>query len=122
MTSVSRLTLTDFRSYADALIEPGTGFVLLYGENGAGKTNLLEAVSLLSPGRGIRGAALSDMARREGGGGFAVAALISPLPPAGGEEARSAEGEGLSARARKIASTTPSIFCNTSLFQKRMTR
>jgi DNA replication and repair protein RecF len=75
---VSRLALTDFRSYADALIEPGPGFVLLYGDNGAGKTNLLEAVSLLSPGRGIRGAALSDMARRGGNGGFAVATDLAP--------------------------------------------
>ncbi|HET9810715.1 MAG TPA: DNA replication/repair protein RecF [Sphingomicrobium sp.] len=70
---VSRLALTDFRSYASALIEPRSGFVLLYGENGAGKTNLLEAVSLLSPGRGLRGAVLSDMARKDGPGGFAVA-------------------------------------------------
>ena len=73
---VSRLALTDFRSYASALIEPGPGFVLLYGENGAGKTNLLEAVSLLSPGRGLRGAALSEMARQGGSGGFAVAARL----------------------------------------------
>jgi DNA replication and repair protein RecF len=49
---VTRLALTDFRSYASALIEPGPGFVLLSGENGAGKTNVLEAVSLLAPGRG----------------------------------------------------------------------
>ncbi len=76
---VSRLALTDFRSYADALTEPGPGFVLLYGENGAGKTNLLEAVSMLSPGRGLRGAALPDMARRDGGGGFAVAARIGDI-------------------------------------------
>jgi DNA replication and repair protein RecF len=76
---VSRLALTDFRSYADALIEPGPGFVLLYGENGAGKTNLLEAVSLLSPGRGIRGAALSDMVRRGATGGFAVAARAGEI-------------------------------------------
>ena len=55
---VSRLSLTDFRSYPSAQIEPGPGFVLLSGENGAGKTNLLEAVSLLTPGRGLRGAAL----------------------------------------------------------------
>ncbi|GAA4750985.1 DNA replication/repair protein RecF [Sphingomonas daechungensis] len=74
---VSRLTLTDFRSYPSALIEPGAGFVLLSGENGAGKTNLLEAVSLLSPGRGLRGAALSDMARIGGEGGFAVAARLA---------------------------------------------
>src|SRR5206468_7282648 len=82
---VSRLTLTDFRSYASAQIEPGPGFVLLYGENGAGKTNVLEAVSLLTPGRGLRGAALSEMARTGGSGAFAVAAQLSP----------SAEGQGI---------------------------
>ena len=69
---VSRLALTDFRSYASATIEPGPGFVLLFGENGAGKTNVLEAVSLLTPGRGLRGAALSEMARIGGSGAFAV--------------------------------------------------
>ncbi|HKC04100.1 MAG TPA: DNA replication/repair protein RecF [Sphingomicrobium sp.] len=76
---VSRLTLTDFRSYTAATIEPGPGFVLLSGENGAGKTNVLEAVSLLSPGRGLRGAALSEMARIGGGGGFAVAAKLGEV-------------------------------------------
>ena len=76
---VSRLALTDFRSYPSALIEPGPGFVLLSGENGAGKTNLLEAVSLLSPGRGLRGAALSEMARIGGEGGFAVAARLGTI-------------------------------------------
>ena len=73
---VSRLTLTDFRSYGSALLEPGPAFVLLSGENGAGKTNLLEAISLLSPGRGLRGAALSEMARVGGPGGFGVAARL----------------------------------------------
>jgi DNA replication and repair protein RecF len=76
---VSRLTLSDFRSYATAIVEPGPGFVLLFGENGAGKTNLLEAVSLLTPGRGLRGAALSDMARQAGAGGFAVAAKLGDI-------------------------------------------
>jgi DNA replication and repair protein RecF len=76
---VSRLSLTDFRSYALAEIEPGAGFVLLYGENGAGKTNVLEAVSLLTPGRGLRGAALSEMARDNGEGGFAVAAKLGEI-------------------------------------------
>lgn len=75
--SVSRLALTDFRSYPTALIQPGPGFVVLTGENGAGKTNILEAVSLLVPGRGLRGAALSDMGRGGGPGGFAVAATLS---------------------------------------------
>jgi DNA replication and repair protein RecF len=76
---VSRLALTDFRSYPSALIEPGPRFVLLSGENGAGKTNLLEAVSLLSPGRGLRGAALSEMTRIGGQGGFAVAARLGDV-------------------------------------------
>ena len=73
---VSRLTLTDFRSYASATVEPGPGFVLLFGENGAGKTNLLEAVSMLTPGRGLRGAPLSEMARQGGSGAWAVAAKL----------------------------------------------
>ena len=51
---LTRLTLTDFRSYALATLEPEAGFVLLSGENGAGKTNILEAVSLLTPGRAPR--------------------------------------------------------------------
>src|SRR3954469_23550164 len=71
---VTRLSLSNFRSYADALVAPGPGLVILTGENGAGKTNVLEAGSLLSPGRGLRGASLAEMARRGGPGGFAVAA------------------------------------------------
>ena len=73
---VTRLTLADFRSYASASLDPGPGFVLLFGENGAGKTNLLEAVSMLAPGRGLRGAALSDMARLGGSNAWAVAARL----------------------------------------------
>lgn len=74
--AVSRLSLSDFRSYRDAVIAPGPGLVVLTGENGAGKTNVLEAVSLLSPGRGLRGASLAEMARQNGSGGFAVAARL----------------------------------------------
>ena len=84
---VVRLSLSDFRSYADAVIEPGPGLVILTGENGAGKTNMLEAVSLLAPGRGLRGAALSEMRRQSGSGGFGVAARL-------GSRALSFTGEG----------------------------
>ena len=73
---LTRLTLTDFRSYGEAIIEPGPGFVVLTGDNGAGKTNMLEAVSLLAPGRGLRGAALGEMARSDGPGGFGVAVAL----------------------------------------------
>jgi DNA replication and repair protein RecF len=79
---IARLSLSDFRSYADAVVAPGPGLVVLTGENGAGKTNVLEAVSLLSPGRGLRGATLAEMARVGGSGGFAVAAKLRPIPSA----------------------------------------
>ena len=75
---LSRLVLTDFRNHADLTLAPGAGFVVLTGENGAGKTNILEAVSLLAPGRGLRRAALGEMARQGGAGGFGVAATLSP--------------------------------------------
>jgi DNA replication and repair protein RecF len=77
--AVRWLSLSDFRSYRDAVLQVGTGLVVLTGENGAGKTNILEAVSLLSPGRGLRGAALGDIARRGGAGGFAVAARLDDI-------------------------------------------
>lgn len=61
---VRRLTLTDFRSYAKADLALGGGPVWLWGANGAGKTNLLEAVSFLAAGRGLRNAAAADVGRR----------------------------------------------------------
>ena len=88
---VSRLAVTDFRSYASALIEPGPGFVLLSGDNGAGKTNLLEAVSLLTPGRGLRGAAFGEMARRGGDNGWAVAAKADEIDIGTGTTAEASE-------------------------------
>jgi DNA replication and repair protein RecF len=77
--TITRLSLTNFRCYADAVIAPGSGFNILTGENGAGKTNVLEAVSLLTPGRGLRGVALGEIARQGGLGGFGVAAQMSEI-------------------------------------------
>ncbi len=62
--SVLRLTLTDFRSYARLRLEVDGTPVVLTGANGAGKTNLLEAISFLVPGRGLRGAAPYELVRR----------------------------------------------------------
>lgn len=62
--AVTRVALTNFRSYAAASLEAGARPVVLAGANGAGKTNLLDAISLLSPGRGLRGAKLSEHIRR----------------------------------------------------------
>jgi DNA replication and repair protein RecF len=75
--AVTRLTLTDFRNYASTRIATDASLVALTGANGAGKTNLLEAISLLAPGRGLRGASFDELARTNGGGGWAVAANIS---------------------------------------------
>ena len=58
---VYSLTLQNFRSYESFTIEPLGENIILFGENGAGKTNLLEALSLFAPGRGLRRAKLKDM-------------------------------------------------------------
>ncbi len=76
---IERLTLADFRSYQAESLDVGPGFVVLTGENGAGKTNILEAVSLLAPGRGLRGTPFREMARDGGGGGFAVSARFDGI-------------------------------------------
>ncbi len=62
--AVTRIRLTNFRSYAGAEVAAGGAPVVLAGPNGAGKTNLLDAISLLSPGRGLRGARLGDHTRK----------------------------------------------------------
>ncbi len=78
-TRLLRLTLTDFRSYKALRFIPGDALCVLTGPNGSGKTNLLEAVSLLVPGRGLRGAKFSELARQgeEASGSWAVAATLS---------------------------------------------
>ncbi|PBB38097.1 DNA replication/repair protein RecF [Mesorhizobium sp. WSM3868] len=73
---ISKLKLTNFRNYAGLSLDLGPGAVVLSGDNGAGKTNLLEAVSLLTPGRGLRRAPYADVAREGGDGGFALHARI----------------------------------------------
>jgi DNA replication and repair protein RecF len=69
---VRRLLLADFRSYEALDLTVGGDLIVLVGENGAGKTNILEAISLLTPGRGLRRADLADCAREGGGGGWAL--------------------------------------------------
>lgn len=77
MSFISHLFLQDFRSYAQLRLDDlQNGFVVLHGDNGAGKTNILEALSLLAPGRGMRGAMMSDVARSTGGGAWAVSARL----------------------------------------------
>jgi DNA replication and repair protein RecF len=73
---ISALTLTDFRNYPYAKLSLDARPVVLVGENGSGKTNLLEAVSLLASGQGLRGRPYSELCRKDAGGGFAIAARV----------------------------------------------
>lgn len=75
-THISKLTLTNFRNYAALAIDLAPGAVIFSGDNGAGKTNLLEAISFLTPGRGLRRAPYADVAREGGDGGFALHARL----------------------------------------------
>jgi DNA replication and repair protein RecF len=76
---VHRLRLTGFRCYESAQLDLDARPVVLTGANGAGKTNLLEAISLLAPGRGLRGARLDEMDRQgaPAGEGWTVAASVA---------------------------------------------
>ena len=77
--AVHTLSLAQFRSHARAKITVDPRPVAIHGANGAGKTNILEAVSLLSPGRGLRRAAADEMGRIDAGVGWRVSAEITSL-------------------------------------------
>jgi DNA replication and repair protein RecF len=78
--ALDRILLSRFRNHRETALDGTTRFNLLVGENGAGKTNVLEAISLFAPGRGLRRAQLADMAMNEGNSsdfnGFAVSAEL----------------------------------------------
>jgi DNA replication and repair protein RecF len=78
-SAVDTLALTDFRSYQHAELAAAGRSVFLFGANGAGKTNLLEAISLFSPGRGMRAAGLGDFGRRGPGEAEGRAWTVSAL-------------------------------------------
>lgn len=75
--ALDRISLTDFRNHAATEMGETAQFNLLVGENGAGKTNVLEALSLLAPGRGLRRAALADMVRSGSKTGFGIGASLA---------------------------------------------
>lgn len=75
---IETITLYNFRNHAVARIKTyGRHNVIITGPNGAGKTAVLEAVSMLSGDRGLRGAAMTDIARFNGDGSFSVAAQLN---------------------------------------------
>ncbi len=77
LVGLRRLVLTEFRNHTRLELDLNSKAIVLYGANGAGKTNILEAISTLAPGRGIRGAELGELSRQSDyNGSFAVAAII----------------------------------------------
>lgn len=101
-SALTRIALRDFRSYADAEVTLDGRPVWLAGANGAGKTNLLEAVSFLIPGRGLRGSALAEVGRRmpgeTAGRAWAVAVTVS----VGDDETRLGTGVEQAGAARRV--------------------
>jgi DNA replication and repair protein RecF len=73
---IHRLSLKHFRNYRAAGLTATRDMVALVGPNGAGKTNCIEAISFLSPGRGLRRATLEDVADNQGDGSWAVSAEV----------------------------------------------
>lgn len=100
---IRSLALTDFRSYASARLDVGSGPVVLHGPNGAGKTNVLEALSLFTPGKGLRGATAQEMGRREPGetSGRAWAVALT-LEDAEGDIVRLGTGVQTAGAARRL--------------------
>ena len=104
---VARLDLTNFRSYAALRLDVGPAPVVLTGANGAGKTNLLEALSFLAPGRGLRRAALPDVARVHAGSAASAWAVAARVEGPDGTVAlgtgmEASAGGGLARRAVRI--------------------
>ena len=116
-----RLSVTDFRSYREATLVCAKEPVVLCGANGAGKTNLLEALSLFAPGRGLRGAPLGDFARQPANSvdatadapGWSVSAVVvTPdgdrdlgtgiLAPGGAPSENGKQGAGSGNRERRV--------------------
>jgi DNA replication and repair protein RecF len=79
---IGKITLAHFRNYDDLALKIGGAPVVLTGANGSGKTNLLEAISLLVPGRGLRRAALTELQSQNAAAPWAVAVeLATPFGP-----------------------------------------
>ncbi len=107
MLRLERLVLTDFRGYASLTWLPAGRIAVLFGPNGSGKTNLLEAVSLLVPGRGLRAARPADLPRHDGSGGWAVAGRFQASFGPAARGTGSAPDRGSDRRVFRLDGQTP---------------
>ena len=110
MTALTRLRLTDFRNHAALDLKLDARPVCLWGANGAGKTNVIEAISQLGPGRGLRAAALPDMSRHDSNAGWTISATLDDdrkigvgLEPTGTGYKRTIRLDGAPATATDLA-------------------
>lgn len=117
---ITRLRLTNFRSHDALDVSCGGGAVVLTGANGVGKTNVLEAVSMLAAGRGLRSAALEDMQKDRCGGWTVLADLDGPIGAVragvgfsdtpGAKGGRQIRIDGAVARVEDLARTAPQLW------------
>lgn len=103
--AVTSLSLSHFRSHRHTTLNLRAGPVVIVGSNGAGKTSILEAVSLLSPGRGLRRAGMDEIARQPEGLGWKVAAGMET--PDGTHEVETWAGAGATRQVRVDGKATP---------------
>jgi DNA replication and repair protein RecF len=101
-TAITRLGLTDFRSYDRVEIALDGRPVYLVGPNGAGKTNLLEAISFLIPGRGLRAASLAEVGRRAPGEAQGRAWAVSTTLRSGDDDTRLGAGVDQPSASRRL--------------------
>jgi DNA replication and repair protein RecF len=103
---VERLTLSGFRNYDALSLELAPTPLVLTGPNGSGKTNVLEAVSLLAPGQGLRQAPFSDLARGGGDGSWSVSSRVhtafGPVVIGTGQTGSDRQGERAGGRIVRI--------------------
>jgi DNA replication and repair protein RecF len=99
---LQRISLVDFRSYERAELDLDGRSAFLFGPNGAGKTNFLEAISLFSPGRGLRGASLAEIGRRAPNDGEGAVWAVSAELTAGEASLRIGTGVESAASTRRV--------------------
>lgn len=121
MTAITRLKLSQFRNYDHLDLSLDGRHVCLFGSNGAGKTNLLEAISQLGPGRGLRSAALSELTRNDAEGAWSVAAELGErrigvgLDAAGSGNKRLVRIDGTNASAGDLAELVRIVWLTPSM-------
>src|SRR5258708_1666975 len=99
---IRQVSLSNFRSYERADLDLAGRSVFLFGANGAGKTNLLEAISFFSPGRGLRGAHLAEVGRRLGGEAEGRAWAVSARVAGEGAETQVGTGVDTATATRRL--------------------